>query len=300
MNLLRILVLFFMGFGGGISLSAQSPGMAPVQIQNAEIRPLRILSWNIYMLPKFAKITGKRQRAHEIAKQMLASDYDMLVFQESFLGDARRIIGKALADRFPYQFGPANRKFSIKTNSGIWILSKLPLKLLEEIDFVECEGFDDCFARKGALLLAGECNGHAFQILGTHLQAGGPDAIRKSQFVEMRSLLDRHKQAGVPQIIAGDMNTGHTDTAQYREMLSTLDAEDGPLAVKLPTVDGGYPNDLHSHGVRSLRVIDFVFYRGNGLAANRIERQMPHFQEPWSRKHKDLSDHFPVDFSVWW
>lgn len=216
------------------------------------------------------------------------------------MGDARRIIGKALADSFPYQFGPANRKFSIKTNSGIWVLSKLPLKPLEEIDYVECEGFDDCFARKGALLLAGEFNGKAFQILGTHLQAGGPDAIRKSQCVEMRNLLDRHKQAEVPQIIAGDMNTGHTDTAQYREMLSILEAEDGPLTVKLPTVEGGYPNDLHSDGVRSFRVIDFVFYRGNGLPANRIDREMPHFQAAWSRKHKDLSDHFPVAFSVWW
>jgi endonuclease/exonuclease/phosphatase family metal-dependent hydrolase len=300
MNWMRILIWALIGHASCATLSAQVSGMAPVMLQNAEIQPLRVLSWNIYMLPKFAKITGKRQRAHVIAAQMQPSDFDILVFQESFLGDARRIIGKALRDSFPHQYGPANRKFSIKTNSGIWVLSKLPLKVLEEIDFVECAGFDDCFARKGALLLAGEFNEKPFQILGTHLQAGGPDAIRKSQFAEMRSLLNRHKQAEVPQIIAGDMNTGHTDTASYREMLSILEAEDGPLSVKLPTVQGGYPNDLHSDGVRSFRVIDFVFYRANGSPANKIEREMPHFQAPWSRKHKDLSDHFPVAFSVWW
>jgi endonuclease/exonuclease/phosphatase family metal-dependent hydrolase len=300
MNLLRILIIAFASWAFSSTLAAQVNGMAPVMLQNAEIQPLRILSWNIYMLPKFAKITGKRQRAHVIANQMQASDFDILVFQESFLGDARRIIGKALHDSFPNQYGPANRKLSVKTNSGIWVLSKLPLKPLEEIDYVECAGFDDCFARKGALLLAGEFNGKAFQILGTHLQAGGSDAIRTSQFAEMRSLLDRHKQAEVPQIIAGDMNTGHTDTAQYHEMLSILDAEDGPLTISLPTVKGGYPNDLHSNGVRSFRVIDFVFYRANGRPANKIEREMPHFQAPWSRKRKDLSDHFPVAFSIWW
>lgn len=262
--------------------------------------PLRIFSWNIYMLPKFAKITGKRQRAHLIAASMQQRGDDILVFQEAFLGDARRIIGKELQAAYPHQYGPANRKFSIKTNSGVWILSKVPLKVLEEIDYVECEGFDDCFARKGALLLAGEFNGQAFQILGTHLQAGGPQAIRKSQLEEMRSLLDRHKQPNVPQIIAGDMNTGHSDTAHYQEMVKILDAEDGPLEVQLPTVEGGYPNDLHNHGVRSFRVIDFIFYRGNGVPATTIERNMPSLTTRWSRKHQDLSDHFPVEMVVGW
>lgn len=289
-----------MGLLGCLNGLAQVADVVPMTIQNAETRPLRVFSWNIYMLPKFAKITGKRQRAHVIARQMLAADYDILVFQEAFLGDARRIIGKGLQAAFPHQYGPANRKFSIKTNSGIWVLSKLPLQVLAEIDYEACEGFDDCFARKGALLLAGEHGGKAFQILGTHLQAGGAYAIRQSQFQEMRSLLDRHKVAGVPQIIAGDMNTGHTDSSQYREMLHILDAEDGPLQVQLPTVDGGYPNDLHSQGVRSFRVIDFVFYRANGLAPSRIERNMPSLTERWSRKHQDLSDHFPVAFGLWW
>lgn len=262
--------------------------------------PLRILSWNIYMLPKFAKITGKRQRAHIIARQMRDTEYDILVFQEAFLGDARRIIGKELQNVFPYQYGPANRKFSIKTNSGIWVLSKLPLKVLEEIDYVECEGFDDCFARKGALLLAGEHAGQPFQLLGTHLHAGGPDSIRQGQVEEIRALLDRHKVQDVPQIIAGDMNIGHSDTLQYKEMIQTLDAENGPMSIQLPTVETGYPNDLHRDGVRSFRVIDFVFYRGNGQAVTHTERWMPSLTERWSRKHQDLSDHFPVVFSVRW
>jgi endonuclease/exonuclease/phosphatase family metal-dependent hydrolase len=276
----------------GASTHSHTPSHSPTSSE------LHILSWNIYMLPKFAKITGKRVRAKIIADQIKQSDYQILVFQEAFLGDARKIIRKGLKDVFPYEYGPANRKFSIKTNSGIWVLSKLPLNVLEEIDYEQCVGFDDCFARKGALMLEGDFKGQKFQLLGTHLQAGGPHAIRKSQYVEMRNLLDRHRHDDVPQIIAGDMNTGDTDTAHYHDMIQTLDAEDGPLEVQVAPGEKGYKNDLHGHGWRSTRIIDYVFYRGNGRKAAKIERKMPCFKQRWSRKHQDLSDHYPVEFVV--
>jgi endonuclease/exonuclease/phosphatase family metal-dependent hydrolase len=241
----------------------------------------------------------QRSRGSGNAAKMQAERYDILVFQEAFLADARRIIRRELRDVFPYEYGPANRKFSVKTNSGIWVLSKLPMQELEEIDFTECAGFDDCFARKGALLLQGEMRGVPFQLLGTHLQAGGPQAIRHGQFAELRTLLDRHQKPQVPQIIAGDFNTGDTDTAQYRDMLATLDATDGPLHVRVAANAEGYPNDLHSDGFRSFRIIDYVFYRGNGLQAN-ISRDYVQFQAPWSRKHQDLSDHFGIGATVYW
>ncbi len=291
--LLMIIVMHLPAHAAGAHRIAHTP-------TDTIVPGLRILSWNIYMLPKFAKITGKRQRAHCIAQQLRQSNCDILVFQEAFLEDARRILRKGLKHQFPYAYGPANRKFSIKTNAGIWVLSKLPLTPLEEIDYVECEGFDDCFARKGALLLEGIHAGRPFQVLGTHLQAGGPHSIRQSQMDEMRSLLDRHRRDGIPQIIAGDMNTGQSDTAHYHDMLQRLDAQDGPLKIHLNAVENGYPNDLHSKGVRSFRVIDFVFLRPNGITGIGAERNMPGFYADWSRRHHDLSDHFPVEIQIWW
>lgn len=288
-GLLRVLSL---AFCCSIALSASAQQPAPP--------PLRVLSWNIYMLPKFARITGKRQRAHHIVEQVGKGDYDIIVFQEAFLGDARRIIGRGLRREFPHQYGPANRKFSIKTNSGIWVLSRDSLHPIEEVDYVECDGFDDCFARKGAFLLSGSHHGTAFQILGTHLQAGGPQSVRHSQYVEMRQLLDRHREAGIPQLIVGDMNTGLQDTAKYRDMVTTLDAEDGPLTIQLDSVATGYPNDLHSNGIRSFRIIDFAFYRANGRPPASIHRFMPRLAAEWSKKHRDLSDHFPVVLEVGW
>lgn len=276
-----------------------APGYSPASpLPDTLYPPLRILSWNIYMLPKFAKITGKRQRAAIIATKMKLAHYDILVFQEAFLEDARRIIWNGLQDIFPYQYGPANLKLSIKANSGIWVLSRWEMKPLAEIDFTDCEGFDDCFARKGALLLASTSMRRPFQILGTHLQAGGPHAIRQRQMDEIRTLLDAHRQQYVPQIVCGDMNTAMGDSLLYRDMLQRLDAQDGPLHIELPTVAGGYPNDLHAGGVRNLRIIDYIFLRPNGYDELSPGRRMFNIVEEWSPRHDDLSDHFPVEMVV--
>lgn len=258
----------------------------------------KVLSWNIYMLPRFARITGKRQRAHAIAEQLRASDYQVLVLQEAFLGDARRIIRKVLAPSFPHALGPANRKFSIRTNSGIWILSKLPLTYLEEIEFDECAGFDDCMARKGALLVETEFQGRTVQLLGTHLQAGGPHSIRHSQYAEIRALLDRHKREGVPQLICGDMNTNKADLPNYQHMMQVLDALDGPLLGQQSWTADGVNNDFCRGGRNNQKVIDYIFFRGNGAQKPQIRRSIPYIRAPWHRKHQDLSDHFPVEIAV--
>ena len=252
------------------------------------------------MLPRFAKITGKRKRARAIAKQLRDSDYQMLVLQEAFLGDSRRIIRQGLGDEFPHELGPANVKFSIKTNSGIWILSKLPMRYLAEIDFSECQGFDDCMARKGALLVETIWEGDTVQVLGTHLQAGGPDEVRHSQYEELRELLDAHRRPGVPQIICGDMNTAQRDKPNYDRMMRVLDAEDGPLNVQAPETERGFKNDMHRRGFRKNRIIDFIFCRYNGREPQSVVRNAPHIYSKWSRKHVDLSDHFPVAIRIVW
>ena len=213
-----------------------------------EAKPLRIQSWNIYMLPRFVQHTGKRTRAQVIAEELKASDYQVLVFQEAFLSAARRIIRKHLDGVFPYEYGPANNDGGFGTSSGIWVLSKIPLRQLEEIKFTKCFGVADCFARKGALLLEGEHEGQTFQVLGTHLQSVGPQAIRQSQYLDMRAMLDRHQRANVPQIVCGDMNTSKSKHQDYEDMLHALDVEDGPLEIEVEGTDEVYPNDMRSWG----------------------------------------------------
>ncbi len=280
----------------GISLPQQMKAVA----QNPSQKTLKVLSWNIYMLPPLAKITGKRQRAEKIAELLKNSDYDVLVLQEAFHPAARRLIKTGLGDAFPYQIGPANRKFSVKTNSGIWILSRHPLTELGSVDYEECEGFDDCFARKGALMVELQFRGRPVQILGTHLQAGGPHHIRHSQYQEMRQLLDKHSRQGVPQLVCGDMNTRRSDVENYSIMMETLDAEDGPFEGERQfTADGAW-NDLCGGGSRNRRVIDYIFVRDKSDLLQPVRRWIPVIRKQWSVVHDDLSDHNPVAIEIDW
>jgi len=89
---------------------------------------IKILSWNIYMLPSIVMVKGKADRAQAIGEVLRNSDYDVIVFQEAFQRRARKKILQQLKESFPYQTGPANQKLvSLKTNSGIWIFNNHPI-----------------------------------------------------------------------------------------------------------------------------------------------------------------------------
>ncbi len=93
---------------------------------------LKVLSWNIYMLPGIANLSkeieksNKRGRAEEIASLLSASDYDIIIFQEAFLPAARKRLVKGLSEIYPFQFGPTNPSgISLKTNSGSLISERI-------------------------------------------------------------------------------------------------------------------------------------------------------------------------------
>lgn len=206
-----------------------------------------------------------------------------------------------MRDNYLYELGPANQRwYSFKTNSGIWILSKIPLKNIAEIDFDYCEGID-CWARKGALVAEGEFNGKPFQILGTHLEAGGDKAMKVTQYEELDSILRKVRKPNVLQIAAGDFNTHKfKDPEQYAKLMNTLYGfEDGPLLSEQKFTSDSYINDIKIKrgDKKKQRVIDFIFINpnGNSLSANRYVR-IPQWQ--WSKDLKDLSDHFAVEAQV--
>lgn len=247
------------------------------------------------MLPRPALLTGKRKRAREIAKVLPAENYDIIVFQEAFHGDARRILKRKWKNLYPVRLGPANRKWWwIKVNSGLWIMSKMPLKEIEQIKFEDCHGFIDCFANKGAMLVEGEWHGQRFQLLNTHIQAGGPDSIKQKQYEAIRLLIDSHKEEGVPQLLAGDFNKGKDNGASYDKMLTTLDVADyEPDSER--KFSAGSDNDFREGG--NNRLIDFIFYRPNGVKPKSMIRNIRRFRsdEPCFKEISDLSDHYAVE-----
>ncbi len=259
-------------------------------------KALKILSWNIHMLPYmiFAK-SDKKERESNISEYLKESDYNIIVFQEAFKQRIRKRLKKHLKEKYPYTYGPANWKFlSLKTNSGIMIFSDRPLIEKGEVQFDVCTGAD-CLARKGSILVEGEHNGHLFQIAGTHANAGGSRIMKNHQYHQIYDgLLYKYQKQGVPQFICGDMNRSMSNKRQYKEMLQIFDAEDGPL--------GG---ERQYTNYQKSGIIDYILLRRNGSDIKSIKKTVPTIgpdYDPKIEKYKpggmSWSDHFPVDITI--
>ncbi len=274
---------------------------APVAALAQPVAPkkIKILSWNIYMLPGFLG-HGKKPRAEAIGQLLASSDYDVLVFQEAFHGNARKILSRLLSPAFPFQAGPANQKLlSLKTNSGIWIFSKYPIENSYSIIYDTRHGID-AFSRKGALLAEIKVNGQLVQVVGTHLQNSGGDWRRYSQCVELYNrLLHPHERLGVMQIVCGDFNIDRNRSVDgYEYMLHLLQATDGTTFGLTNFSYDRVNNDLTTDPGLGQDLIDYVLLRQpeNGMTAGK--RRIRILQHPWAKKHRDLSDHFALEAEI--
>lgn len=258
---------------------------------------LKILSWNIYMLPYFSLFNGNGRRAEVIGEQLCDSDYQIIVFQEAFSSKCRNILRKKLVKNFPYQYGPANQtRLPHRTSSGLWILSKIPLEKLKEIRFRAAQGID-VIARKGAVMFGGTYNGAEFQLLATHLQAENPHNIRQSQCREIYSLLEDYKRPDVPQLLCGDFNVEMSDRENYGRMLQILDAHNGELSGQLKVTYDEAHNTLAQRPGGKGEILDYILTRNSHLI-EKIERRVSEFyhHEPSFCSH--LSDHYAMEVTI--
>ncbi|MFY9311531.1 MAG: sphingomyelin phosphodiesterase [Bacteroidia bacterium] len=260
--------------------------------------PLNILTWNLYMRPRIGFHDGQVKRAPEIAKQLIDKDYDVIVFQEAFDNKARRILWKHLKEKYPYQSGSPKHKYFFKVSTGVFIVSKHPLKVIDDIYFSDCGG-SDCFAVKGAVLVSLVKNNHKIQIVGTHLQAANGKKktgteIRKIQYDEIvNKLLKPYAEPGVPQFFAGDLNTKKHNKEAYEQLLKDMEMEDGDITGENQYSSGGSQNDFRDADDKA-SVIDYVLCKKNGADVKFIQRSVKIFRSDWSKEHKDLSDHYAV------
>jgi endonuclease/exonuclease/phosphatase family metal-dependent hydrolase len=275
---------------------------------------LKVLSWNIQMLPRGVKENGKAKRAKAIAERLKTKEYDVIVFQELFYHRSRKIITKALKKEYPFQTNVLNKKtFSLKTNGGVMLLSKHPIAAVHEIRYTNRTG-PDRLSRKGALLAELNFKGRAVQVVGTHLQAFGAQEIMYGQYRQLfEELLRPNERPGIPQFICGDFNTikvlplllpadlpknYEQRLARYPVMLKTLQAEDGELSGQHQfTMDRPY-NDLCKKRKEYRLLIDYFLVRSNQSPVVVHKRQVQIFKHAWHKEHKDLSDHYGLEAVV--
>ena len=259
---------------------------------------IKILSWNIQMLPKIVGDNGNDLRAGAIGEILKNTDYDIIIFQEAFTKISRERIWNLVQGVYPYQSGKPLGKGLTLINSGVWIISKLPIKTRVDKLYKECDGID-CFAKKGATLVEIEKDGRTFQVVGTHLQADqGKDKIkaREAQYYDLAKLLELNKKEGIPQIVAGDFNTLRSDTVRYTGMLNVLQADDGPLSGAQQYSWDNTRNDITYNSKDTSQVLlDYIFTRNNGFIFTNEIRIIRRFLLYWACTHADLSDHFAVE-----
>jgi endonuclease/exonuclease/phosphatase family metal-dependent hydrolase len=282
-----VLILLIRICAGTMAGNAHSALNGHIKGDTDEIQPLRILSWNIYLLPVYIFETqNKYKRAGGIADELIKLDYDIIVFQEAFHSAARAVISRKLNDTYPFQYGPSNNKVSIRFNSGIWIISKIPLFNRHDIRYKRCRRAD-MLARKGAMLMEGTWHGLPFQLIGTHLQADAPYKIRRAQLDQLYDeLLLPFSKPDVPQFICGDMNTCIRNCEEYDDMLRVLQADNAVY----PEADAG----TNSKG----EVIDYILVRYNNMPPFRITRYVRTITHQLSKHNHRLSDHRAVEANI--
>jgi phospholipase C len=258
-----------------------------------------ILSWNIAMLPLLDNVrTGKTRRASGIGRALQTMDYDIIVFQEAFSALARRAISGVLCRDYPFVYGPANSGPAFRFNSGIWVLSRIPLRTIREYKFSGCQGFD-CLSRKGAILLEGQSNGQPFQLIGTHLESDESDpSVRIAQLNELHdSIIDPYSLPDIPQIICGDFNTDRDLPEQYGNMLSILNCEDGDLSGEERITFGFLKNPDGGQSHEKPRQLDYILTKNQDLL-EMISRKVINITERGSIGNTCLSDHYGIEAIV--
>lgn len=262
-------------------------------------RSLKILSWNIYMLPYIGSLKNNSTRAENIGEILSYLDYDIIVFEEAFYSKSRKLIINELAVLYPFMYGPVNpEKEFLETNSGIWILSKVSLKIIKSIRFKESKGFD-AIAKKGAILLEGILGGISFQLIGTHLQANEYNNIRKKQMDQiLKELINPYKEKDTPQIICGDFNVNAADSNEYLYMINHLNVKNDRLFSLNNVSFDELNNQLAITNKPIPKTLDYIFV-GNNNKNVYIERCIKKFKGYNSEgKQIDLSDHYAIEANI--
>jgi endonuclease/exonuclease/phosphatase family metal-dependent hydrolase len=262
-------------------------------------QPVKILAWNVFMLPAWLFQAKQMERAGLIAKTILQENPDIIILQEVFIEDARTKIGKLLEKEYPYQNGEPEGGAFFRFNSGVFVLSKIPFHHITFTRFKDCSGFD-CLSGKGAYLLEFERGGSPFQVVGTHTQSGGVHETARKQYKQIKEkLLDKYYKDGVPQILLGDLNTNNADSVNYQQMMQIFECENGICTGEPLSYDG--KNDLAKKFFgEHYSILDYILLRQNNSRITVSNRRIHKFTSDQFGKYKfnDLSDHYAISAQI--
>ena len=250
----------------------QSPDIASV-----EANSLRVLSWNIKMFPApYGWFQNREHRAENIIEALKESElYDAILFQEAF---------------YPHQITPKDQTIFYKTNSGLWVISRTPITLIDEISFSQLRNWDT-FSSKGAKLYSVTKNKQEFYLINTHLQSDYKKEyrdVRSSQYSEINEeLILPNLKSGLPIFLCGDLNI--SKSTQLNALLDKLKFENGPLSGKI----------LYST-LGDKKLVDYILVKLEDFKIKSVERKIQEFSPKLLVNPFHYSDHYAIEMEIIW
>ena len=263
------------------------------QLSIAEDNQLKILSWNIKMMPApYGWFLKCHERAEDIIQFLKESDpYDIIFFQEAFSRNIRRKIYAGLKNIYPHEVEPEDQTAFYKINSGLWAISRLPITLESHITFSQFKEWDK-LASKGAKLFSFTKDEQEFHLINTHMQSDYEidySDIRRNQYTEINNkLILPNKENHAPMILCGDLNI--SQPSQLKCILQKLKLFNGPLL-------GTLQNSIVG---KSKGLMDYILVDNNHSKFKSIERRIIDFSNKLKDSGYNLSDHYPIEAVFNW
>jgi sphingomyelin phosphodiesterase len=269
-----------------------------------QAQQIKILSWNIFMIPPTIFKSCQCERAPLISATVKNWDADVIIFQEAFQKKVRLMIWDLIKDKYPYETGVPKSGF-LKVHSGVWMVSKYPIEKQESIVYKSKKGSDG-FAKKGATFIEVNMNGKRFQVIGTHVQSGSK--YQDIRYIQFKQLIDelgnKYLNPNIPQFIGGDLNTDYQFQDLYKEMIRILDV----MGVKHTGETFSCDNIKNSLGAKFFdpeqQILDYILVRNQHEKIAKVKEEIIYSSitaEPVCKKgFKALSDHNPVMAIIEW
>lgn len=261
---------------------------------SVEANSLKILSWNVFMLPKPVKYSLQLTRTKHIIEELKKLPHEIVVLQEAFDQNFQSKLRTGLRKIFPHRYYlPKKYLLYPVLGSGVLILSRIPFKILETAYYDSC-GSADCLASKGVALLEFVFGAQTFQLAATHMQSGSEYVrSRRYQFLEIKRLLSHHRKPGVAQLLIGDLNVEESSD-EFTSVLNGLEMMNLPLVGDLEHTFGE-KNECYKTEWGKLEWIDHMLFspNGSGLLADAMNVRPFTFQR--RGKTCALSDHLAIE-----
>lgn len=272
--------------------------LLPLSVMAQEIK---VLTWNTFLIPPPWNNTKQKERAALMAEILPSMNHDIMFFQESFFDKKRRLIIKGLEKTHPFIAIPRKgRKLKQIQDSGLFIASKFPMQVLDQVIFKDCAK-SDCFASKSAIIVEITLsNEKKVQMINTHLQAWNEAetfAVRKKQLQQIKEMMAVHLRPGIPQILVGDLNIDGKVEPEYSASISMMQMTSTPLEGALNATNGFSTEGCFKNpgGTKEGEWLDHLWLNANGTETQiHSKTVVPIFGQLRSGKCP-LSDHYAVE-----